>query len=109
MIAKTPSPPYYVVIFTSVKTDTTQGYGEMSDKMISLVSEQDGFLGMESARNDLGITVSYWRDLASIKKWKENAEHSVAREKGRTEWYNNFKVRIALVEREYGFEKPSKK
>jgi heme-degrading monooxygenase HmoA len=62
------------------------------------------FLGVESARNEVGITVSYWRDLDSIRKWKENVDHSVAREKGRTEWYKSFKTRIAQVERDYGFE-----
>ncbi len=77
----------------------------MANLMVQLAQQQDGFLGIESARNELGITVSYWRDLASIKKWKENTEHSLARERGRKEWYKSFKTRIALVERDYGFEK----
>lgn len=105
MIANTPKPPYYAVIFTSVRTEGDNGYSEMSDKMVELAKQQEGFLGAESARNEVGITVSYWRDLESVKKWKENAEHSVAREKGRTKWYKNFKVRIAKVEKDYGFEK----
>lgn len=69
-----------------------------------MARQQDGFLGVESARNEVGITVSYWRDLESIKRWKEHAEHSFAREKGRSEWYKSFKTRIAKVERDYGFE-----
>ena len=73
--------------------------------MIELASKQDGFLGIESAREELGITVSYWRDMESIKKWKENAEHTIAREKGRAEWYKSFKVRITKVEIDYEFEK----
>lgn len=76
----------------------------MADRMVELARQQDGFLGVESARNEIGITVSYWRDLESIRKWKEHIEHSVAREKGRNEWYQSFKVRIAKVERDYGFE-----
>lgn len=105
MIAKTPTPPYYAVIFSSVRTEGDNGYSEMSEKMVDLASAQDGFLGMDTARSGIGITVSYWRDLDSIKKWKENSDHSVARLKGRSEWYASFKVRIAKVEREYGFEK----
>ena len=105
MIAKTPPPPYYAVIFSSVRTEGDNGYSEMSEKMVGLASVQDGFLGMETARAGIGITVSYWRDLDSIKKWRENSDHSVARFKGRSDWYNSFKVRIAKVEREYGFEK----
>ena len=105
MIAKTPPPPYYAVIFSSVRTEGDNGYSEMSEKMVGLASVQDGFLGMETARAGIGITVSYWRDLDSIKKWRENSDHSIARSKGRSDWYNSFKVRIAKVEREYGFEK----
>jgi len=103
MIAETPPPPYYAVIFSSVRTEGDNGYDEMADQMVELASQQDGFLGVESARNAIGITVSYWRDLDSIRKWRENMEHSIAREKGRKEWYQAFKVRIAKVERDYGF------
>ncbi len=104
MIAHTPEAPYYAVIFTSVRTEGDKGYAEMADRMVELAQQQDGFLGVESARNEIGITVSYWRDLESIKRWKEHAEHSFAREKGRLEWYKSFKTRIAKVERDYGFE-----
>ena len=105
MIASTPKTPYYAVIFTSVNTAEGSDYSEMADLMVQLAQQQDGFLGIESARNELGITVSYWRDIDSIKKWKKNTDHSIARERGRKEWYQAFKTRIALVERDYGFEK----
>lgn len=105
MIAKTPQPPYYAVIFSSVRTEGDNGYSQISDIMVELAKQQEGFLGAESARNELGITVSYWQDLDSIKKWKENAKHLVAQKKGRSDWYRYFKTRIALVERDYEFEK----
>ena len=107
MIAKTPNPPYYAVIFSSTRTEGDNGYSEMADLMVTLASQQDGFLGVESARNELGITVSYWKDLESIKKWREHSEHSIARKKGRSDWYQSFKTRIARVERDYGFERAS--
>jgi heme-degrading monooxygenase HmoA len=105
MLAKTPTPPYYAVIFTSVKMENDEGYDEMAERMVELAQQQPGFLGVESARNEIGITVSYWKDLVSIKNWKEHAEHIIAREKGRADWYKAFKTRIAKVERDYGFEK----
>ena len=105
MISKTPPPPYYAVIFTSSRKSGDNGYAEMADKMLELAAKQDGFLGVESAREDIGITVSYWKDLESIKNWKQNTEHAIARKKGRTDWYESFKVRIAKVERDYKFEK----
>lgn len=97
-------PPYYAVIFTSTRTSVYEGYAEMATKMVELAQQQEGFLGVESARNDVGITVSYWRDLESIKKWKSNLDHIEAQLKGRSTWYEKYTVRIALVEREYSFD-----
>ena len=105
MIAQTPQPPYYAVIFTSLRTNGENGYLKMSDKMVTLAKEQEGFLGIESARSEVGITVSYWQSLEAITKWKNNIEHSEARKKGREIWYQQFKVRICKIERVYGFEK----
>jgi heme-degrading monooxygenase HmoA len=102
IIAVTPRPPYYAVIFTSHRTDGDNGYAEMATKMVDLAAQQSGFLGIESAREDLGITVSYWSDLESIKSWKANIEHRQAQISGREKWYSTFKVRISKVERDYG-------
>ena len=97
--------PYYAVIFTSTKSENIEGYAEMAEKMELLAKQQDGFLGIDSARNSVGITVSYWRSLEAIKSWKANSEHFFAQQKGREEWYNWYNVRICKVEREYEFEK----
>lgn len=101
-IAATPTPPYYAVIFTSQRTDGDNGYGDMATKMLDLAAQQPGYLGVESAREDLGITVSYWSDLESIKNWKANIEHTRAQQLGHAKWYSAFKVRISRVERDYG-------
>lgn len=101
-IAVTPRPPYYAVIFSSVRTEGDQGYAAMSERMLELAAQQEGFLGVESAREDVGITVSYWQSLEAIKKWKRNAEHLEAQRLGREQWYAAFSVRICRVEREYG-------
>lgn len=106
MIAQTPLPPYYAVIFSSVRTDIDdKEYAELAEKMEALVKQQDGFLGVESARNELGLTISYWRDLESIRNWKIHADHVFAQRLGKERWYKTYKTRIALVDRDYGFEK----
>ncbi len=102
MIASTPQPPYYAVIFTSVKTTETGGYDAMAEKMYLMAKEQPGYLGAESARNEVGITVSYWRSLEDIRNWKQQADHLIAQHLGKTKWYEQYKTRIALVERDYG-------
>jgi len=101
-IANTPKPPYYAVIFSSERTEIDEGYGAMAERMVALAQQQPGFLGVESARDGLGITVSYWKDLDSIKAWKADAEHQEAQRLGHEKWYASFKTRIAKVERDYG-------
>ena len=95
---------YYAVIFTSRKK-SDEGYSETSNRMIELAQQQPGFISYESARGDdgLGITVSYWKDLESIKAWKSNAEHRIAQARGKREWYAEYKVRVAKIEYEYNF------
>jgi heme-degrading monooxygenase HmoA len=102
MIARTPAPPYYAVIFTSTRTEGSEGYAEMAERMVELAAQQPGYLGVESARNEVGITVSYWESLEAIRHWKANAEHLVAQKMGREKWYSAFKTRVCRVERDYG-------
>jgi heme-degrading monooxygenase HmoA len=100
--ATAPKPPYYAVIFTSIRTGGDNGYAEMAKHILKLASRQPGFLGFESARQEIGISVSYWASLESIKAWKENFEHREAQSRAK-DWYQSFRVRVCRVEREYGF------
>jgi heme-degrading monooxygenase HmoA len=97
--------PYYAVIFTSKRTELNDNYAEMALKMEVLAKLQSGFLGVESARNEIGITVSYWESLEAIANWKQNLDHLDAQFLGRQKWYENYVVRIAKVEKEYSFDK----
>lgn len=100
--AQTPPPPYYAVIFTSVRTDGDNGYSDMARRMVELASTQPGFLGFETARQEIGISVSYWSSLEAIKAWKENLSHRQAQIRAK-DWYQCFRVHVCRVEREYGF------
>ncbi len=106
-IASTPEPPYYAVLFTSRRTEVDDGYGDMAERMLELASRQPGFLGIESARgaDGLGITLSYWTDLAAIAAWKRDAEHLEAQRIGRARWYEHYDVRIARVEKAYAMRR----
>jgi heme-degrading monooxygenase HmoA len=103
MIAETPAAPYYAVIFTSLRTQGDNGYEAMAEEMDKMAKQQKGFLGVESVRNEVGITVSYWESLEAIKNWKANTEHLTAQKHGRDKWYQHYKVRICKVERDYEF------
>ncbi|MFC0133519.1 antibiotic biosynthesis monooxygenase [Massilia eurypsychrophila] len=102
-IANTPPAPYYAVIFTSVRTDVEDGYAAMSDAMVASAAAQPGFLGVESAREEVGITVSYWDSLEAIAAWKRDGAHLVAQKLGRDNWYTAYKTRICKVEHDYSF------
>ncbi|MFK8023095.1 MAG: antibiotic biosynthesis monooxygenase [Ilumatobacter sp.] len=106
--AKTPEPPYFAVVFTSTASSDRDGYGRAAARMIELAAEQPGFLGVESAgegrsSGDLAITVSYWESEEAIAAWRADAEHTLARETGRERWYDGYELRVARVERTYGW------
>lgn len=110
MTASLPDPPYYAVIFAAQRSATDEdGYGAMAEAMVERAAAQPGFLGIESARDadGFGITVSYWRSAAAIAAWKADAEHLAAQRLGRTVWYDRFALRIARVERAYGWQRPA--
>jgi heme-degrading monooxygenase HmoA len=106
-IANTPEPPYFAVIFTNLRTEREEEYQATAARMEKLASRQPGYLGFESARETLGISVSYWASLEAIADWKAEAEHALAQQYGREKWYEQYKVRIARVERDYEFSAAS--
>ncbi|RLA08131.1 MAG: antibiotic biosynthesis monooxygenase [Gammaproteobacteria bacterium] len=100
--ATTPKPPYFAVIFTSIRTKKdNDGYQKTADRMVELARKMPGFLGIESVREKIGITVSYWQDLESIENWRQNSEHKIAQEQGIKKWYQNYHIRITEVIRDY--------
>jgi heme-degrading monooxygenase HmoA len=104
-IAHTPEPPYYAVIFTNLRTEGDHGYEAMAERMVELGATMPGFLGIESVRDGLGITISYWESEEAIQHWHQQAEHKLAQQKGYEVWYQSFKLRVCKVERDYGFER----
>ena len=103
-IAVTPEPPYTAVIFTSLRTDDDDGYAATAERMEAMAAAQPGYLGVESAREGVGITVSYWATEADARAWKRVVEHAEAQRLGRARWYARYVVRVATVTREYGFD-----
>lgn len=101
LFAQTPKPPYFAVIFSSTLVENTDEYQRISNDLEELAKTIPGFLGYEAARADLGIFISFWKDL----EWKAVQDHQEAQKRGYKEWYSAFKIRIAKVERDYGFER----
>jgi heme-degrading monooxygenase HmoA len=105
-IAATPQPPYYAAIFSSTRAPGDEAvYNSMGEAMAMLAMKQPGFLGFEFAGDTperFTVFVSYWRSDEDIKRWKQVSEHIEAQERGRSQWYSAYKIRIARVERDYG-------
>ncbi len=101
----TPEPPYYSVIFTSQRTDVDDGYVGLNDAVYMKASMLDGFLGMESFRdeNGYGASITYWKTLEDIDGWSKNMLHQGAKELGKKKFYEHYKVRICKVEKDYEF------
>jgi heme-degrading monooxygenase HmoA len=102
-----PEPPYYVAVFTTVRTRHQSGYSETDARMEDLVKEVPGFLGMDHAQTPggLSITVGYFRDADALTEWRCNSEHRAAQERGRSEWYENYTLHVAKVERSHSFKR----
>ena len=105
--ARLPEPPYYAVVFTSLRTPVDEGYADTAKAMFELVSTQPGFLGADTARNPdgLGITVAYFRDEPAIAAWRANPDHTAARNQGREKWYSSYAIHVAKVERAYHWDR----
>ncbi|GGL68852.1 hypothetical protein GCM10010095_62090 [Streptomyces anthocyanicus] len=78
-------PPYYVAVFTTVRTQEQSGYRETNARMVELVQGVPGFLGVDHAQSPggLGVTVAYFRDADALTEWRTNAEHRAAQQRGR--------------------------
>jgi heme-degrading monooxygenase HmoA len=98
-------PPYYAVVFTTVRTQDQSGYRETNARMEELVKNVPGYLGLDHAQNPggLGITVAYFRDADALTEWRNNLEHRAAQQRGRAEWYQSYSLHVAKVERSSGF------
>lgn len=96
------------VIFCAQRTgDGDEAYQAAAEAMGVLAAQQPGYLGEDHARSadGFGITVSYWRDDACAKAWRDHPDHTVIRERGRGEWYSEYSLHVARIERGYDWQK----
>lgn len=94
-----------VVVFASRRTPhSDEEYAELAARMDELVHHQPGFLRLASVRDPVtreGITVGYFADHDAVRAWRDHAEHVHARERGRAAFYEEYRISIATLDREY--------
>ncbi len=103
-----PKPPFHAVIFVSQRTPGDQGYGAAAQRMDELARQQPGFLGVESARgpDGKGITVVFYDSEDAIRGWGRNAEHREVQSDGRRQWYDEYQIYYAHVEKARSWRRP---
>ena len=93
------------VVFTSRRTPThDEEYAAMAARMDALVRDQPGFIRMSSVRDPQtreGITVAWFEDDESVRAWKAHVEHAEAQRRGVADFYEEYQVTVATVDREY--------
>ena len=92
----------YVVIFTAEIAGLDAEYAELAQRMRDLALKEYGCKAFNScAQEGREIAVSYWESEAQIKAWREQSEHQLAQDKGRSRWYRSYSVQVAKVTRQY--------
>ena len=92
----------YAVIFKAEINKIDKSYSETALRMRELAINKYGcteFVAVTEGNNE--IAISYWETQEQIVKWKQDAEHLVAQEQGRSTWYKSYRVEVVEVIREY--------
>ncbi len=88
---------------------SAQGYDaylEHAARLRPLLEQIDGFISVERFRslskpNKL-VSLSFWRDEASVRAWREQAGHRATQAAGRAGIFHDYRLRVANVVRDYG-------
>ena len=98
-----------VILFRSRLTAAAgSDYTEMDARMEELARAAEGFVDVKAytAADGERLTVVRWRDLESLRRWREDPQHRVAQETGRQLWYEYYTAEVAEVVRESHFARP---
>ena len=84
------------------KTDYLDHAARLRDELHSI----DGFISVERFQSltdpDKLLSLSFWRDEAAVARWRNHAHHRAAQSAGRSGIFEDYRLRIAAVARDYG-------
>jgi heme-degrading monooxygenase HmoA len=97
------------VIFEVIpKRDEGHAYLDLAARLRPLLDNIDGFISIErfESLSQAGkfLSLSFWRDEEAIKQWRNVAEHRAAQAEGRSRIFEDYRLRVAWVARDYGME-----
>lgn len=88
------------------KTERKQEYLDLAAKLRPLLDEIEGFISIERFESlyEPGkiLSLSFWRDEKAVETWRQLAEHRAVQAKGRAEVFQDYRLRVVSVIRDYG-------
>jgi heme-degrading monooxygenase HmoA len=99
----------YAVIFeVEVKPERKEEYLQIASELRNELSKIDGFISVERFQSLVNesrlVSLSFWESEEAISKWRNNLNHKVAQQKGRSELFSDYRLRVAHVVRDYGLK-----
>ena len=81
-------------------------YLDHAARLRPTLEKMDGFISVErfqslSCDGKL-VSLSFWRDEDSVRRWREHPEHRNAQTAGRQGVFHDYRLRVAEVVRDYG-------
>jgi heme-degrading monooxygenase HmoA len=96
----------YAVIFTAKIKQLDDEYSRMAQQLRDLAMAEYGCIEFTSVtQGSEEITISYWENEDQIRHWKKDTQHRIAQERGRSTWYESYRVEVVKLVRRYGSEK----
>lgn len=86
-----------------------QRYLDLAAELKPLLERIDGFISIErfQSLSDPGklLSLSFWRDEAAVQAWRALEAHRAAQAEGRAGVFDDYRLRVAMVERDYGLHR----
>jgi heme-degrading monooxygenase HmoA len=97
----------HVVIFeVEPEYGRRQDYLDIAQRLRSELERVDGFISIERFESLTNpgkiLSLSFWRDEASVARWRSHEQHRTAQRAGRTGIFRDYRLRVAAVVRDYG-------
>ncbi len=99
----------YAVIFeVKIKEEGKDQYLAIAAKLKEQLIQMDGFISIERFQSLVEegklLSLSYWESMESIEIWKQNLDHLQAQSEGRAKLFEDYRIRIAEVVKDYTME-----
>lgn len=97
-----------LILFRSKLTAVAgDDYGRMAAEMEAHARSFPGFVDVKDFKAEDGerLTVVWWQDEETLRRWATDARHRVAQATGRRHWYQYYRMDVAQIMRVSNFDR----